>query len=144
MYELVKQKSTGFRIILGIIVCVFISGILKMAFNQKPSSFNDELIKTANEINLHAPIVIDSTIRFDRVDALSGNVFRYEYTLLVWERAELDTMALNSLSRDGLIKKVKGNPKLNYFRDNKVEIQSRWVDKNGNYVACLSIPFNEY
>ena len=45
MYELVKQKGTGFRIVLGIIICVFITGVLKMAFQMAPTTLNDDLIK---------------------------------------------------------------------------------------------------
>jgi len=43
---------------------VFISVVLKMAFQGQPLSLNDDLIKEANEIIKHAPVIIDSTMRF--------------------------------------------------------------------------------
>lgn len=65
MYELVRQKNTGYRKLPGIIVFVFISLILKVALHESPTTLNDDMIKAANDINSHAPIVIDSTTRFD-------------------------------------------------------------------------------
>jgi hypothetical protein len=64
MYELTKQKSTGRRIVFGIIVFVFITAILKMAFREPMTTLNDDMIKAANNINAHAPFIIDSTTRF--------------------------------------------------------------------------------
>lgn len=144
MYELVKQKNTGFRILLGIIVFAFITAILKVAFHESPTTLNDDLIKAANEINLHAPILIDSTERFDRVNALSGNVFQYNYTLLTLERSQVDTNVLKTSGRQYMIALLKQNPKTSVFKENNIIIQAKYVDKNGMNITTLSIYPNEY
>jgi hypothetical protein len=144
MYELSKQKSTGLRIVFGIIVFAFITAILKMAFSEPTTNLNDDLIKAANEINLHAPIIIDSTTRFDRVNALSGNLFQYNYTLLTLDKTQVDTNLLKSSGKTSIIKQMKQNPRISVFRDNNIEIQAKYKDKNGADVATISIFPNEY
>jgi hypothetical protein len=64
MFELIKQKTTGFRIVLGIIIFAFIALVLRIALNGPTTTLNDDLIGAANEINSHAPVVLDSTTRF--------------------------------------------------------------------------------
>ena len=144
MYELTKKKSTGYRIILGIIVMIFISAVLKMAFQERPLSLNDDLIKAANEINKHAPIIIDSTMRFDNVNALSSNVFQYNYTLLTMDKSQVDTNVLKSSGKESMIQNMKANPNASIFKDNNIEIQVRYIDKNGIYITATSIYPNEY
>lgn len=144
MYDLVKQKSTGYRIIIGIIIFAFISLVLRIAFSPPPTTLNDDLIAAANQINSHAPIVIDSTIRFDRVDALHGNVFQYNYTLTSLDVSQIDTNQLKSGSRQSLIEQAKKNPKISVFRDNGVIIQAQYFDKNGKYVTMISVYPTEY
>ena len=144
MYELTKQKSTGFRVVFGIIIVIFITAVLKMAFQEPATSLNDDLIKAANEINSHAPIVIDSTTRLDRVNALPGNVFQYNYTLLTVDRTQVDTNLIKTSAKESMIKQLKQNPKSALFKDNNIEIQLKYSDKNGADVALLSIYPNEY
>ena len=145
MYELIKQKSTGSRIIFGIIIFAFITAVLKMAFHEPASNLNDDMIKAANEINSHAPIIIDSTTRFDYVNALSGNVFQYNYTLLTQDRSQIDTNLLKHSGKESMIQQMTQNPKTaKNFKDNNIEIQARYTDKNGEHVAAISIYPNEY
>lgn len=144
MYELVKQKSTGFRIILGIIIFAFITTVLKIAFNKLPTTLNDDMIRVANDINLHTPIIIDSTTRFDRVNVLPGDVFQYNYTLLTLELSQIDTILLKTSGRQSMIEQLKRDPKISTFRDNHIVVQSIYVDKNGKYVATVSISPTEY
>lgn len=144
MYELVKQKSTGVRIIFGIVIFAFITAVLKIAFHKSPTTFNDDMIKAANEINLHAPIIIDSTTRFDYVYALSGNVFQYNYTMLTLEQSQIDTILLKTSWRQSMIEQIKQDPKATIFRYNNVVIQARYTDKKGAYIATVSIYPSEY
>lgn len=144
MYELTKQKSRGYWIIVGIIVFAFITAVLKMAFRESPSTLNDDLVKAANEINAHAPIIVDSTMRLDRVNALPGGILEYNYTLLTLERSQIDTGLLKSLYREDIINKMKTDPKAEMFRENKITIRSKYIDKNGQDIITLSIYPNEY
>jgi hypothetical protein len=144
MYELVKQKKTGYYLILGIIIFAFITAVLKMAFHEPATTINDDLIKAANQINAHAPIIIDSTTRLDRVNALSGKVFQYNFTIVTFDRSEVDTNLLKTTARESMISKLKSNPQASLFRDNKVELQAKYVDKEGKDITSISVFPNEY
>lgn len=144
MYELTKQKSTGSRIIFGIIIFVFIAAVLNMAIPNRSSTLNDDLIKAANEINQHAPIIIDSTTRLDNVNALSGSTFQYNYTLLTVLRTEVDTNQLKSSAKEIMITQLKNNPKVAIFKENNIEIRLRYTDKKGAEVTTIYIYPTEY
>lgn len=144
MYELTKHKSTGFRIVFGIIIFAFITAILKIAFREPTYSLNEDMIKIANEINSHAPIIIDSTTRLDRVNVLPGQVFQYDCTLLKLDRTQIDTTLLKTEGKESMILQMKQDPKIGIFKDNNIEIQVKYLDKNGVNIASVSIYPNEY
>lgn len=144
MYELVNKKNTTSRIVIGIVIFIFITAVLKIALHETPRTFNDDMIEIANNINIHAPVIVDSTIRFDRVDALHGNTFQYNYTLLTLIHSQVDTVLLNTSGRQSMIEMIKKDPRIAIFRDNNIELQAKYFDKNGDYVATVSIYPNEY
>lgn len=144
MYELTKKKSSGRQIVFGIIVFAFITAVFKIAFSEPKTSLNDDLIEAANEINSHAPIIIDSTTRFDRVNVLPGNVFQYNYTLLDVERKDIDTNSLRVMGKESMIQQMKQNPQAQIFKDNNIEVQAKYMDKSGLDVITVSIKPAEY
>jgi hypothetical protein len=143
MYELVKKKNWGYRILMGILILFAITQTLKFFFREPQLNITDELVKTANEINKHAPIVIDSLTTFDNVNALKGNVFQYNYTINV-EKSAVDTAELLKIGKESLVEQLKNNPKTSYFRDNKIEIQANYSDKNGKQICKIVVLPNEY
>lgn len=143
MYELVKKKNIGVRIVIGILILFAITQTLKFFFRQPTININDELVKTANEINKHASIVIDSVTTFDNVNALEGNVFQYNYTIKV-EKSTLDTIAFAEEVKKILLDQLKTNPKVAYFRDNNIEIQANYNDKNGLRICKIVALPKEY
>lgn len=143
MYELVKKKNIGVRIVIGVLILFAITQTLKFFFRQPTININDELVKTANEINKHAPIVIDSVTTFDNVNALEGNVFQYNYTIKV-EKSTLDTIAFAKEVKKILLDQLKTNPKAAYFRDNNIEIQANYNDENGKRICKIGALPKEY
>ena len=143
MYELVKKKNIWVRILIGIIALFLITQTLKFFLREPKLNINDELVKAANEINKHAPIVLDSLTTFDNVNALKGNVFQYNYTIQI-EKNAVDTVELIKVAKESLISSLKKYPKTNYFRDNKVEIQAIYSDKSGNQICKIVVLPNEY
>ena len=143
MYELVKKKSTGFNIVFGIIIFAFISLVLRMAFNSD-STIDKDLVNAENEINAHAPMIIDSTTRLDRVSALPGKIFQYNLTITSMEASEVDTNLLKKTGKESILVKLKDNPQSAFFRDNKVEVQAVYVDSTGKRVTSFSVLPNEY
>ena len=143
MYELVKKKSLGMRIVIGIIILFAITQTMKFFMQEPKLNINDELVKAANEINKHAPIVIDSLTTFDNVNALKGNVFTYNYTINA-EKLDLDTAEVMKIAKDGLLELLKKNPKTIYFKQNSIEIQANYTDKNGIHICTAVVLPNEY
>jgi len=143
MYELTKKKNLWYRILIGIVILFVITQTLKFFFREPKVNINDELVKTANEINKHAPIILDSLTTFDNVNALNGNVFQYNYTLNT-EKSTVDTTELIKFAKENLLKQLKTNPKASYFRENDIEIQANYSDKNGTQICKIVVSPNEY
>lgn len=143
MYELVKKKNWGYRILIGILILFAITQTLKFFFREPKLNINDELVKTANEINKHVPIVLDSLTTFDNVDALKGDVLQYNYTINV-EKSTIDTAELIKLAKENMLEQLKNNPKTSYFKQNNIKIQVNYVDKNGMQICNIPIFPNEY
>jgi hypothetical protein len=143
MYELVKRKNLGMRILIGIIILFAITQTLKFFLKEPTLKINDELVKTANEINKHAPIVIDSLITFDNVNALKGNILQYNYTLNI-EKSAVDTTEFIKIAKEEMLSQLKKNPKTDYFKQNNIEIQAHYSDKSGLKICSIIVLANEY
>ena len=143
MYELVKKKNIWMRILIGILALFLITQTLKYFLREPTLNINDELVKAANEINKHAPIILDSLTRFDNVNALKGNVFQYNYTIQL-EKSKIDSAELMKIGRENMVDNLKKNPKAKYFKENNVTIQSTYSDKNGIPICTISILPKEY
>jgi hypothetical protein len=143
MYELVKKKSIGIRILIGIAIMFAITQTLKFFLEAPRVNINDDLVKTANEINKHTPIIIDSLTTFDYVNALKGNTFQYNYTIKL-EKSAIDTIELIKIAKQGLLEQLKNNPKASYFKQNNIEIQANYTDKNGIQICNIVVLPNEY
>ncbi len=143
MYEIVKKKSTLVRIAYGIIIVMLISAIMKVIFKASPISIDSQLMEVAKEINKHAPIPLDSITKLDNVIALSGQTLQYNYSVAV-DKENLDTTVLKEAVSKALINAIKTDPKAVYFRENKVNFQAKYVDKNGIYVCLLKINNSQY
>jgi len=143
MYELVKKKNLGYRILIGIVILFATTQTLKFFLQEPKLNINDELVKTANEINKHAPIVLDSLTTFDNVNALKGNILQYNYTLNT-EKSMVDTTELIKFAKEYLRKQLKNNPKAAYFRENEIGIQANYSDKNGIQICRVVVSPNVY
>ena len=143
MYELVKKKNIWFRILVGIAILFAITQILKFFFQEPKFNINDELIKTANEINKHAPIVLDSLTTFDNVDALKGNILQYNYTLKI-DKSAVDSTELTKTAKESMLEQLKKNPKAVYFKQNNIEIHANYTDNNGTQICKIILLPNEY
>jgi hypothetical protein len=143
MYELVKKKNIWTRILIGILALFLITQTLKIFLREPTLNIDDELIKAANEINKHAPIIIDSLIRFDNVNAVKGNVFQYNYTIQS-AKSKIDSAELVKIGKKSLIENLKKNPKAKYFKENNVTIQSIYSDSTGIPVCTISVLPNEF
>ncbi|MEO5563838.1 MAG: hypothetical protein ABIR18_10395 [Chitinophagaceae bacterium] len=77
--------------------------------------------------------------RFDYVNALSGKIFQYNYTITKIDRSLIDTIELARSGKEYLLNSLKTNPKASYFKDNDIIIQARYVDEKGVYLSSFSV-----
>ena len=143
MYELVKKKNIGLRILIGIAILFAITQTLKFFLQEPKLNINDELVKAANEINKHAPIILDSLTTFENVNALKGNIFQYNYKIKA-EKSTVDTVELKKIAKENFIEILKKNPKAGYFKQNNIEVQANYTDKNGEQICNIIVLPKEY
>jgi hypothetical protein len=130
--------------IIGIGIFALITTVLKMVFQTAPRTLDDELVKMANEVNKHAPIILDSLTRLDNVMALPGHRLQYNYTITNINRDQIDTNVLIQSTKESFVEKVKNNPKAEYFRQNKVLLLAEYKDRYGAYLCHVLLTPNEY
>ncbi len=133
----------GLRILIGIAIFFAITQTLKFFLQEPKLNINDELVRAANEINKHAPIVLDSLTTFENVNALKENIFQYNYTIKV-EKSTIDTTELIKTAKESFIELLKKNPKAGYFKQNNIEVQANYTDKNGAQICNIIVLPKEY
>jgi len=144
MYELTKKKSLPVKIISVILILFLITTVLKLLLRQPENNIKLELLQAASEINKHAPIYIDSTVRLDNVEVVEGKNLQYNYSTTTLEKKDLDTVKILSAAKEEMLDILKKNPKTSYFKENNVGIIINYSDKNGAYVCKLIITKKDY
>ena len=68
---------------------------------------------------------------------------QYNYTIQV-EKSAVDTIALLKIGKAGLLDLLKKNTKAKYFKENNIEIQANYADKDGIQICKIVVLPNEY
>lgn len=121
------------------VVTFFLAYFLVQHFFFGTPSFDEVLVKSADEINKTCPMMVDQYTRLDNANALPNNTFQYNYTLIenTVDEVNMDTVA--KYMKPGIIHNVKTNPDLKLFRDNNVTLVYSYRDKNGAFVMKYNI-----
>jgi hypothetical protein len=127
--------------IAGVVTFAIVSYSVQKAF-FKP--FDQQLVEAASTINKTCPIMVDEDTRLDNSVALPGNIFQYNYTLINYEREDLNPDTLRKYLEPGIISTVATNPDLKIFRDHLTTMAYSYNDKNGAFVVKLSITPDMY
>ena len=93
----------------------------------------------ANEMNKSCPMMVDEETRLDKVTLPSKTVFQYNYTLINYEKTEIDTVKIKSNLEQNIIRLIKTNPQMQYQRENNVTMNYIYNDKNGDYLMSIII-----
>lgn len=135
-----KNKKLYFQIILFTIT--FIVAFFGTQYLIKRFKSNDnELKKTADDINKSCPVMIDQETRLDRVAFLNDTLFQYNYTLV--NIAKNDTnfniekvkQFVESQSQENL----DNNAAMKYQRENYVSLMYQYKDKNNKDLFNFTI-----
>ena len=126
-----------------IVVVVVLAGALMKQFFKSPS-FEQVMLQAANEMNKSCPTMIDSETRLDSATVILPKIFQYNYTLINYEKEELDILELENMLEQSIVNSVRISPEMKDFRDNKVVINFYYNDKNGDYLLHISVSPEQY
>ena len=136
-------NSKGLLRTIIIVVVVVLAGALMKQLLKSPS-FEKVLIEAANDVNKSCPAMIDGGTRLDSATVIVPKTFQYHYTLINYEKEELDILELENMLEHGIVNSVRISPEMKDFRDNKVVINFYYNDKNGDYLLHISVSPEQY
>jgi hypothetical protein len=101
-----------------------------------PASTHQFLIEAADAANKKLPMMVDSETRWDKteVGADGRNVLIYDYTLPNVIKNQVDVASLQKMMRIQLVQNYKTSDVMQALRDRGVELDYKYVDKNGDLV----------
>jgi len=144
MNSLMKNNKLVVSIVAVILILFVTTQILKSFVRNPKSDLTQELSKIASDVNTKAPVMIDSSRRFDGIVVLPGNKLQYNYAILNRESKDIDTVVLIKVNRDFLLNIIKTNPDLDWLAKNNVDIVAHFVDNKGAYVCTFELSHLDY
>lgn len=138
-----KSEKNIIAIVIATFFAFALIGFLVQAFILKPS-FNKIMIRAANEINKNAPIMVDKETRMDNVVAFPGNFFQYNYRLINYDRAAIDTTLFKQSIEPNILNNIKTNPQMKLFREHRATLAYNYVDKNGVFIVRMVFTPDRY
>jgi len=143
--EPVKKKDN--KKLIGMISGAISFIVFYLLFQQlffKAPSIDIVLMKTASELNVSCPVMVDRETRLDNMIALPANVFQYNYTLISVDKEFVDTIEAKKILEPTITNTIRTSPDLKYFRDNEVTMRYYYKDKDGNYLFAISVTPEQY
>jgi len=126
-----------------IVVVVVLAGALMKQFLKSPS-FEKALIEAANDVSKSCPMMLDDDTRLDSATVILPKTFQYNYTLINFEKEELDVLELKNMLEPDIVNFIRTSRDMKNFRDNKVVINYYYNDKNGDYLLNISVSPEQY
>lgn len=145
--EPAKSISKTTKRNIGVAVGVILTFLVYYMIQQlvlSPMVIDKGAMNIASEINKSCPVMVDSETRLDNTIALPGKVFQYYYTLINYEKSQIDTLKMKSIIEPTIVNFVKTNPQLKYQRDNNWTLSYYYKDKNGSYTFSVLVTPAEY
>lgn len=144
------QKS--YKLFLVIVTAMFVAVSFSYCGKKAPAAddaskesvIQEKLVFAANEINKHCPITVDADTRLDNVGAMPNNTLQYNYVIVSKTKEEVDTLEFKKVMEPILVNNMKTNPQMKRLRENKVNLNYQYKDKNGNYLCSVSVDSGKY
>jgi hypothetical protein len=131
----------------GTIAAIVAFAVAYFAVQQiffKPPSFDKAMMSAASELNKTCPIMVDKDTRLDNAVALPNNVFQYNYSIINFDKSQVDEVTLRKAIEPGLVNNVKTNPELMVYREHKTTLAYNYRDKNGSFILKISVTPDMY
>jgi hypothetical protein len=97
------------------------------------------MMMAASELNKSCPIMVDKVTRLDNAVALPDNVFQYNYTLVGFDKSQVDEATIRKAIEPGLFNNVRTNPDLKVYREHKTTLAYNYRDKNGSFILKILV-----
>lgn len=133
-----KKREKTIGIIVGILAFYLAYFAMQQLF-FKTHTFDKAMMEAASELNKSCPIMVDRETRLDNAAAMPNNIFQYNYTLINFDKSEVNIDTVKKYVEPALINNVRSNPDLKLYRDNKVTMAYNYRDKNGVFVLKINI-----
>ena len=138
------KKKLGLGPLLGILFGVAIVGFLTVYLTRSATDIDSRLSIVASAINKNCPIVVDQDLRLDNTVALPNMTFQYNYTLVNYEKAQLNMEVVEETLFPALLENAKTNPDMKEMRDAKVTFNYYYKDNKGEFVTKYIITPSMY
>lgn len=137
--------------IVGIIIVIIVTVIAGTIGKQLVNSlfhhnltFDEQLMKIAEELNKSCPFLVDSDTQLDATIGGPGKTFTYKYTLINFSKDEIDSVEFVNLLRPTLINMIKTSKDMQIFREKLVTMNYTYYDKDGIFIAKIEIASEDY
>ena len=128
-----KKNNQTIRIIsTGIILFLIILTVIY--FLVVNSSSEELLYKTADKMNQSLPTMIDDETRGDSASVKGKEILLFHYTLINYEKEDLDTESIKKQFKPILLYNLKQSNELIPLKKNKITFGYTYKDKNKNEV----------
>jgi len=103
------------------------------------SNLNSMLMKSASEINVNLPMMIDAETRLDATVGMN-RIMRYNYTLINYSINEISAQDI----QDSLTKKVTNyvctTDGMKFFVNNNITVTYAYYSKEGKEITTIPVP----
>ena len=97
------------------------------------------LLQAANETNKTLPMMVDRDTRLDATVAGPGNRFTYSYTLVNYSKQNVDIPSLKKYLQPRLLANYKSHDQMKSFRENHVDLNYEYKDKDGVFLFAVIV-----
>lgn len=135
---IIPMNNTFLRIVAMIIGAIIGYAVVSGLFQAGHSHILTKryLTVAAETANKKLPMMVDADTRLDKVEVGDGtnNVLIYDYTIPNMTKNQIDAPALQKNLLPRLIDNYRTNNVMQRLREENVELDYHYVDKNGDFI----------
>jgi hypothetical protein len=140
-----KQKinsKTAVGIGVGLIVAVLLQHFVFPRLFAP--SIDSQLMDMTSQMNKNCPYMVDSDTRLDNVVPGAEKTIIYNYTLINFNRDDLDIENFESIMKPQILNVVRTNPQMKTLRDNKITFIYNYKDKSAIHISSITCSPKDY
>jgi len=107
-------------------------------------SIDSQLIEFTSQMNKNCPYMVDSDTRLDNAVPGAGKTIIYNYTLINFNRDDLDIEYFESVMKPQILNVVRTNPQMKTLRDNDITFVYNYKDKSAIHILSITCSPKDY